>query len=54
MPQLSYDTLVKQEEERLTRQYPNAEDIPGCLNLFETWTGCNGMIPLVCLRRPQN
>ncbi|KAH6913972.1 hypothetical protein BKA70DRAFT_1095229 [Coprinopsis sp. MPI-PUGE-AT-0042] len=43
MSQLDFAKVVKQEEERLARAYPNAEDIPGCLSLFESWTGCNAL-----------
>jgi hypothetical protein len=43
MSNVDFKTAVKQEEEYLKRLYPTPEDIPGCLNLFETWTGCNGM-----------
>ncbi|KAF5316868.1 hypothetical protein D9611_003970 [Ephemerocybe angulata] len=43
MSNLNFKTVLKQEEEYLSRQYPTPEDIPGCLNLFETWTGCNAL-----------
>ena len=43
MSNVDFKTAVKQEEEYLKRLYPTPEDIPGCLNLFETWTGCNGV-----------
>ncbi|KAG2015632.1 DNA replication licensing factor cdc19 [Coprinopsis cinerea AmutBmut pab1-1] len=43
MTQLDFKTVVKQEEERLREVYPTADDIPGCLSLFELWTGCNAL-----------
>ncbi|TFK20766.1 hypothetical protein FA15DRAFT_624896 [Coprinopsis marcescibilis] len=43
MSHLNFKTVVKQEEERLKSVYPNPEDIPGCLSLFETWTACNAL-----------
>jgi hypothetical protein len=42
MAALDFKTAVKQEEDYLRSFYPTPADIPGCLNLFETWTGCNG------------
>ena len=52
MTTLDFKAVVKQEEDYLRRLYPTPADVPGCLNLFETWTGCNGE-PL-CTRSDKN
>lgn len=54
MSTLDFKTTVKQEEDYLKRLYPTPDDMPGCLNLFETWTGCNGerRYPVLYNQRP--
>ncbi|CAL1707768.1 unnamed protein product [Somion occarium] len=41
MSTLNFDIAVKQDEEYLRKLYPNAEDVPGCMTLFDTFISCN-------------
>lgn len=42
MPTPDFETAVKQEEAALRKQHPTAEDIPGCVKLFDHFLQCNG------------
>lgn len=37
-----FQTAVKQEEAYLRRVHPTPEDIPTCMNLFDTYLDCSG------------
>ncbi|KAL0956519.1 hypothetical protein HGRIS_002660 [Hohenbuehelia grisea] len=39
----AFEAAVKQEEEYLRVVYPTAEDIPGCMNLFDIYLSCNAI-----------
>ncbi|EIN08612.1 hypothetical protein PUNSTDRAFT_120872 [Punctularia strigosozonata HHB-11173 SS5] len=41
MSNLDFATAVKQEEERLRKEYPMADDIPSCTTLFDDFLSCN-------------
>ena len=42
MSKLHFETAVQQEEEYLKKIYPTAEDVPSCMQLFDTFLSCNG------------
>ncbi|KAF8624851.1 hypothetical protein AX15_005731 [Amanita polypyramis BW_CC] len=41
MSKLDLATAVKQEEAYLRLVYPTSDDVPGCMNLFDTFLSCN-------------
>ncbi|KAG6877470.1 hypothetical protein C0993_007087 [Termitomyces sp. T159_Od127] len=41
MSKLDFQTAVRQEEANLRALYPTAEDIPGCISLFDTYLSCS-------------
>ncbi|KAL6306567.1 hypothetical protein BKA93DRAFT_692619, partial [Sparassis latifolia] len=41
MSAVDFETAVKQEEEYLRRVHPTADDIPGCMKLFDDFLSCN-------------
>jgi len=43
MSNLDYQTVFKQEQERLCRLHPGPSDIPGCFSLFNDYVSCGGM-----------
>ncbi|KAG6903042.1 hypothetical protein C0995_007475 [Termitomyces sp. Mi166 len=42
MSKLDFQTAVRQEEAYLRLLYPTADDIPGCISLFDTYLSCSG------------
>lgn len=45
MAKLNFETAVEQEVEYLKKMHPTAEDIPSCMQLFDTFLSCNGTRP---------
>ncbi|PFH51557.1 hypothetical protein AMATHDRAFT_142361 [Amanita thiersii Skay4041] len=43
MSKLDFEKAVKQEEAYLRLLYPTADDIPGCISLFDTFLSCNAI-----------
>ncbi|KAJ8472771.1 hypothetical protein ONZ45_g16533 [Pleurotus djamor] len=43
MANAAFHDAVKQEEDYLRKVYPTAEDIPGCMNLFDVYLSCNAI-----------
>ncbi|KAH9949321.1 hypothetical protein B0H21DRAFT_820310 [Amylocystis lapponica] len=41
MSSTDYQTAVRQEEAYLRQVHPTAEDIPGCMKLFDDFISCN-------------
>jgi hypothetical protein len=44
MPKIDLDSATRQEEEYLRKVHPTAEDIPGCMALFDDFLACNSAI----------
>ncbi|KZT01983.1 uncharacterized protein LAESUDRAFT_686017 [Laetiporus sulphureus 93-53] len=43
MSNIDFETAVKQEEDYLRALHPTADDIPGCMKLFDDYLLCHNM-----------